>query len=183
MIYCVTQPLENYNVILGGNTVGLYMTYGYYPPLLNLIFLTTLTPFGYEKGTEIEPGKRIVQLLQEEKFFDTVDMSVGDKKVVKLLTQLSPIEFYDVIRGVDISHLPVCDYYSTGQEAVKMIVAARAVAWRLHFKGALESQGNVIHAAFGKEGIQSISSDMIQHHKEFVTALKKNRGGGNGNQV
>jgi len=174
MIYCVTQPLENYNVTIEGETVGLYMTYGHHPPLLNLILLMTLTPFGYERGTEIEPRKRIVQLKEEERFFNSLNMEVKDEKVSRIVSKLNPIEIYDDMKSVDLSHLPVCEYYKTGQEALKTIMAARAVAWAMNYRGLVKREGNLTTAVFGKEGIK-VPVDMEKHYKEFVHALTKAR--------
>lgn len=174
MIYCITQPMDQYNVTIGNETVGLDMTYGHHPPLLNLILLTTLTPFNYEQGTALEPAKRIVQLVEEEKFVETLSMEVKSKKVSRLVSKLSPVEFYYYIREEDISHLPVCDYYADGQVALKMINAARAVTWALNYRGPVKQEGNLTIASFRKDSI-NIPADMRNHYEEFVDALTKNR--------
>lgn len=174
MFYCVTQPLSHYDVTLEGIVVGLNMTYGHHPPLFNLILLTTLAPFGYEKGTELNPAKVIVELSNGELFVETLKTEVKGKKITELVSKLTPLEFARLIMGTDVSHLPVCDMFSAGQEAFKMITASRAVTWALNFRGPIGQKGNVTTAAFGANSIQ-VPSDMRQHHTGMINALTQSR--------
>lgn len=174
MIYCTTQPIEKYDVTVKGETVGLHMTYNYSPPLLNLILLTTLVPFDYEEGTKTPPLDRIVQLDDEYKFISSLDVELNGEKLTNLVSTLNPLQFYTRIKDEDLTPLPLCDYYHAGQDGLKMVTAARAVAWAMSYRGALEEEGNVTKASFGG-GTTVVPEDMLIHYRGLVDAIKKAR--------
>lgn len=130
MIYCINQPLEKYNVTVGGMEMGLYNSYKDRPALMAAMFLMTHTPFEYEETSTIPETLRACVLREdiEGLLSDTLISCVGNKMVLTLLEFLNPLEFYEFLEGFDLSHLPIRKFYSS-DENMRIIIRARVGAW------------------------------------------------------
>ena len=130
MIYCINQPLEDYNCFVDGVEMGLYRSYRDRPALLAAVMLMTTAPFEYEAGSTIPCKDRIgsIDPAFEGYLADTLITSVGGKMIIGLLEMLDPYAFYEYLIGFDLSHLPIRKFYDTDQQLMQ-IIGARAGVW------------------------------------------------------
>ena len=130
MIYCINQPLEDYNCFVDGVEMGLYRSYRDRPALLAAVMLMTTAPFEYEVGSTIPCKDRIgsIDPAFEGYLADTLITCVGGKMIIGVLEVLDPYAFYEYLIGFDLSHLPIRKFYDTDQQLLQ-IIGARVGVW------------------------------------------------------
>ncbi len=156
--YAVIKPVEEYTT--PGTPVGLYESYYTKPKVLALIMIGTPLPFDFE-GDKPE-GERRVAFKDPIWVEETLLGRIKGTTIGKLLTTLSPMEFYEFIEHEDLTHLPIVrEYYKGLDTPFKYMVGARAVAWATHYRGVVE-RGKVIKVNFGGKKPTIIVSEELK---------------------
>lgn len=148
MIHCVTQPLEKYDVILSGYSVGIYSNYGHDPHLFNLLTRCNRVPFQYEEGSNVLTSKVLSTIFDIELYEETLEQDVGDKNVRALLEELNPEQMLNWFQNYDVGHLGVTLYYEN-ETSLFLVMAARVAQWKKYYRGVIKSEKGLISASFG----------------------------------
>lgn len=127
--YCVTQPLENYNMVTSLGVLGLQKSYGDRPALLGAILLMTEIPFQWEEGSPVPPLERFSKLTEETEglLSDTLYENIGGKLLTALISSLNPWEFLQYLEGFTIYTMPICRKIPPPQLIDR--IKARVSAW------------------------------------------------------
>lgn len=167
MIYATTKPIGKYNVTMpSGNVHGLENSYGHKPKLLAFILIAL--PVGYEYEGNKPPAARTVSVTHADVLEACLDFKLGVTTLGDKLSSSTPMEFYEWIKDLDLSELPVIkSLYRNNQETLKLVIGARAVAWKLNYKGVLGRKGNVIKVSFGGK-VGGIPPVLLQAHKKMM---------------
>lgn len=128
MIYCITQPLEQYNTKLMNMELGIWKSYESRPGLFALISLTTPLLYQWEEGTPVQPIDRIVRLdpPDEKGLEQLLERDVHGVRVSRMLDAAKdPLEFFDKFRP-EVMSLPH-PLYTPSQ--IDLIMKARVLSW------------------------------------------------------
>lgn len=166
MIYATTKPIEEY----GTGELGLYGCYGYDPALLALILLTTTTGYYYER--EDAPTKKLVT--DVDTMIATLDATIDGITVREHLLMRNPMQFHKFFENCsyeEIYNLPVCTLYKGNVFYLKMMVAARAAAWAVNYRGPVQKQGNIVRVNFKKGVTTEVSQELADLDKRMQNQL------------
>lgn len=130
MIYCITQPLEQYNTKIMNFDMGLWKSYQNRPGIFALISLTTPLLYQWEEGSPVEPMDRIVRLEpgDEKKMEELLEADIHGLRLSQLLEKSQdPLEFFDKFRPEVIALSVKHPFYTPSQ--VDRIMKARVLSW------------------------------------------------------
>lgn len=130
LIYCITQPLENYNTKIMGIELGLWKNYANRPGVFALISLTTPLLYQWEKGSPVADEDKIVRLeaAAEAGMEAFLELEVEGWRVSQMLDRVKdPLEFFDKWRPEIVSLCLKHPLYTPSQ--VDMIMKARVLSW------------------------------------------------------
>ncbi|MDW7773729.1 MAG: hypothetical protein SCH71_12650 [Desulfobulbaceae bacterium] len=156
-IYAIIQKIEDYDVIINRQQVGLYSTYRTKPDLFNLITRASVTPFQYEQESTVPPGKRNTEAVGGEALEKSLDQLVGGRTVRELSRELNPedmLAFFEE-HVDDLQDLEIHKYYVQAQSGdtepwlLLGIMKSRALQWKKHFRGTISVSANKVVASFG----------------------------------
>lgn len=158
MIYCITRPIEEYDVVLAdGRVNGLYTQYGHDARLFNLLSRTSTGMFMYEQGFEcIPPEKRVAKIFKDEMFIETLDQTVAFRPMREILDTTTPEEMYNLFLSVQPRHLKIAMFYGGDQtspdqrfDLLMLSMKLRLFQYKKYSKGVKSREGKVIKAQFG----------------------------------
>jgi len=115
MVYCVSQPLKKYGVVVKGQKFGL--VHSYEPLLFNLITRCSRVPFMWEQGSRVPVMERLGTVDGIELFQQALKQR-GMKEQLKK----NPTEFWGWVTQEGC--LPLEDYWES-KEALQFIIQAR----------------------------------------------------------
>jgi hypothetical protein len=147
VIYCIANKYpQDY---IAGDGLGLWETYKDNELLFGMVCLFSLFPFDYEPGFEdIPPGQKMAALDNHNYLEETLQQSIGDSKVSRLIQELPPDEFEKVFLAGSVDHLKLFNLLPENPPALKYVLKLRVLQWRHHFRGKVSAKGDIIRVMF-----------------------------------
>jgi hypothetical protein len=184
MINCTIQEDSKYNVVLDGQAVGLYTTYGHDQHLFNLITRMAGECFQYEPELSFIPEpKRAAILFNDGVIVSTLRQSVNGHNMREILEKTDPKEFYLMMTAHRPLHLDILEFFQVKDKNVTdndlmdgflVSLYLRQGQWQRYQRGVIGKKGKVIQAKFGVK-LQDKEEDLkFKHYMNQLAAHFKN---------